>query len=224
MKRKIVCVIAIASVLLTESTSKAYCNHNWVLDSNFSYPATCSYNGYEYYECSICGDCKNIDIPATGIHDWGNWEEWTKPSCKSKGKDRRVCKTCYEEEYRSVSSNPKLHDWSSWYDTKSATALNKGTAERECYVCKKVEVKTLQKLKSSVTLSERNKNIKSGKSFKLRIKSYTYGDKVKKYSSSKKSVATVNKNGRVSGKRKGKAIITVKMKSGCCAKCKVTVK
>lgn len=39
-----------------------------------------------------------------------------------------------------------------------------------------------------------------------------------------KNVAYVAKNGKVTGKSKGKAAINVKMKSGCQATCKVIVK
>ena len=65
-------------------------------------------------------------------------------------------------------------------------------------------------MKKSTTIAIKSKTIKS--------------DKVKSYKSSNKSVATVNSKGKVTGKKKGTATITVTMKSGATATFKVTVK
>lgn len=70
----------------------------------------------------------------------------------------------------------------------------------------------LNKTKATVTRT---------KSIKLTLKNAT-ASKVK-WSSSKKSIATVNKKGKVTGKKAGKATITAKYK-GKKYKCKVTVK
>lgn len=48
-------------------------------------------------------------------------------------------------------------------------------------------------------------------------------DKVSKWTSSKKKVVTVDKKGKLTAKKTGTATITVVMKSGATAKCKVTV-
>lgn len=48
-------------------------------------------------------------------------------------------------------------------------------------------------------------------------------DSVKKWTSSNKKVATVDKNGKITGKKKGKTYITVTMKSGAKAICYLTV-
>lgn len=67
-------------------------------------PATCTVDGTkEHYECTECGALfwdgdgleaveKSADlvIPATG-HDWGAWEDVTKPTASSAGEQRRVC-------------------------------------------------------------------------------------------------------------------------------------
>jgi len=80
--------------------------------------------------------------------------------------------------------------------------------------------------------SENNENV-SGSSSNItyehgdyinNTKTYTYEDKISKFTSSNKKVATINKKGKVTAKKKGTAKITVKMKSGCKAMCVVKVK
>ena len=76
-----------------------------------------------------------------------------------------------------------------------------------------------------VTLRKTSASIKVGKTAAIQIKStYPAKDEVKSYKSSNKKVATVNRNGKVTGVKKGKATITVTMKSGAKATFKVTVK
>ena len=68
-----------------------------------------------------------------------------------------------------------------------------------------------------------NKNkitLKKGKSFTLKI---TGMAGTAKFSSNKKSVAAVNKNGKITAKKKGKAVITIKT-NGITLKANVTVK
>ena len=76
-----------------------------------------------------------------------------------------------------------------------------------------------------MTLRKTSASIKVGNTAAIRIKStYPAKDEVKSYKSSNTKVATVNKNGKVTGVKKGKATITVTMKSGAKATFKVTVK
>ena len=68
-------------------------------------------------------------------------------------------------------------------------------------------------------LSDEKKAIKKGRTYKLKI---TGGVGLPKYSSSKKTVATVNERGKITARHKGKATITVNT-NGMKLKCKVTV-
>ncbi len=98
------------------------------------------------------------------------------------------------------------------------TALKKGTAKitvtnngvKKIFT---VKVKNPKLNKTKITL-------KKGKSFTLKI---TGKVGTAKFTTSKKSVATVNKNGKITAKKKGKAIITVKT-NGITLKATVTVK
>jgi len=299
-------ILVIMSIILGVGTLSdkvlAICNHVWVEDTSEYEAPTCSTEGKRWYNCSVCYDYKTETIPATGVHKWSEWEEWSKATCTKDGEERRTCSECYETEkrtlpatgvhqwtewkadgylcedgkdtrycedcykeetrsrkgdgshlwseweidtkpdclnkgkryrkcyncytyeYEDIPADKDLHEWSSWYAVNEATALNDGTTRRNCYTCNKVEEKVTKRLKATVTLSTKKKTLKVGKSFALKIKRYTYGDEVSKYTSNNKKVATVSSYGTVEAKKKGKAKITVKMKSGCKATCNITVK
>lgn len=85
-----------------------------------------------------------------------------------------------------------------------------------------VKVKNAPK---KVSLNATKKTLKRNKTFQ--IKASTTGSTASyqfKYSSSKKSVATVSSTGKVKAKKKGKATITVKAYNGKKATLKITVK
>lgn len=77
---------------------------------------------------------------------------------------------------------------------------------------------------SKVTISERSKVLKKGKSYQIKalVSPLTSQEKVT-YLTSNKKVATVSKNGKVVAKKKGKVVITVKSGKKN-AKVKITVK
>ncbi|EOS48335.1 hypothetical protein C810_01425 [Lachnospiraceae bacterium A2] len=175
-------------------------------------------------ECKECYKTETKFRKGNGNHRYSKWYVITEANCTNNGKKERECLDCFYYEYEIIPSNSSLHEWSSWSSIVYATALKTGKSERECYVCHTVEVKKTKKLKAKITLSLKKKILKVGKSFTLGLKRYTYGDKISKFLSSNKKVATVNKKGRVTAKKKGKAKITVRMKSGCKATCNVTVK
>ncbi|MBR1624524.1 MAG: hypothetical protein IJ676_02155, partial [Clostridia bacterium] len=52
-------------------------------------------------ECENVIFKENIVVPATG-HDFGDWEITTEPTCTEKGRQRRVCANCKQEEYLDV--------------------------------------------------------------------------------------------------------------------------
>lgn len=86
----------------------------------------------------------------------------------------------------------------------------------------KIKVKELKakkiSLKKKVTLYE-------GETLKLKAKLKPKGSTAKiKWKSSKKKVASVSKNGTVTARKKGKAVITAQLPNSKKAKCKVTVK
>lgn len=145
-----------------------------------------------------------------GEHLWTEWKVSEDADCLNDGKKYRKCELCYSYEYKTIYSKPNKHEWSKWY----VYSIDHST-RRDCYVCKKKQV---------IKLSHFRKDLNIRRSFVLKIKKKPYGDSILKYLSSNNSVASVNKNGKVFAKKKGKTIITVKMESGCKARCTVTVR
>lgn len=248
MKKLMIFFVTVVLTIGIARKAEAMCNHNWQVNQNFSSEATCEREGTIWYNCSICGDYKTEKIPATGIHEytewrdvgthckdgtmtryckncfvdetiprmgdgkhiWSEWSTLREEDCLNDGEKSRYCHECYTYEKETIPSNSQKHNWSIWLMNYS-----KDRTERKCYTCGKVQ---------TIILSHKKKTIKVGKSFTLKLKKKTHGDKIVKYSSSNKKIATVNKKGKVLGKRKGTVKITVKTKNKCKAVCTVTVK
>ena len=103
----------------------------------------------------------------------------------------------------------------SWQFGRELAGVKKGTATITVTingVSKKFKVTV-----NNPKLNKSKLNLKKGKTFKLKITSKAG---TQKYTSNKKSVATVSKKGIITAKKKGKATITVKT-NGLKLKCKV---
>lgn len=118
------------------------------------------------------------------------------------------------------------HIYSQWVTTKSATIFAKGTKVRICSVCGKLQTKETKKLKPTGKLNTTKVTLRFRRKYnRIRVSNLSAGDKVKSYKSSNKKIATVNKKGVIKAKKKkGKATITVNLKSGKKLKVKVTVR
>lgn len=120
------------------------------------------------------------------------------------------------------------HEWDSGIITKNATCVGTGTKTFTCLKCATFKDISIPKLTPTIKLSATKKSIKKKKSYTLAVSNLGKGDSVKSVVSSKKGVATVkkvaNNKYKITGKKKGKAVITVKLKSGKTGKCTVTVK
>lgn len=89
----------------------------------------------------------------------------------------------------------------------------------------KATCKVTIKNKASLKLKKTKGTVKVGKSLKIQVKStFPKNDKIKSYKISDSKIAKVDKKGKVTGKKKGTAKITVTTKSGAKATYKVTVK
>ena len=82
-----------------------------------------------------------------------------------------------------------------------------------------------KKAPGKITLNSEQKTLKVGKKFQIKITlpKNTASNKIS-YSSNKKSVASVSSSGKVTAKKKGTAIITVKTFNGKKAKLNIIVK
>lgn len=162
--------------------------------------------------------------PSQEAHAWDSaWVVTTKPTCTEKGKKTRTCTKCGKTETASI---PAVgHSFGEYKITKQPTALATGTKTRTCTKCGKTESIAIAKLKPIIALSATKLPLQLKKSTTvLKVTKMQTGDKVASFTSSNSKIVTVHKtSGKLTAKKVGKAIITVKLKSGKSAKCVVTV-
>ncbi len=181
---------------------------------------TCTENGLKTYVCSNCRNAYSETISAIG-HNYIKTSE-RAATCTRPGSKTFVCSNCNKSRVDPISAIG--HSFSKWRVIKKATIFNKGLRTRTCATCKAVERQPVSKIKSSVSLSRSSINLKPGNRYALKIKNKTSGDKIASWTSSKNKVIFVDKKtGKIKALKNGTAIITLKMKSGCKAKCIVRV-
>lgn len=121
----------------------------------------------------------------------------------------------------------KAHDsYTTWKKVSSATVFAPEKQESTCDFCGEKTTKTVgEKLTPTVKLTATKLALKTKQSVTVRATGLAKGDYVKSWTSSKKSVATVDKNGKITATSKeGTAVITVTLASKKTAKVTVTVK
>ena len=118
------------------------------------------------------------------------------------------------------------HSYTTWKKVSSATVFAPEKQESTCDFCGEKTTKTVgKKLKPTVKLTATKLALKTKQSVTVRATGLAKGDYVKSWTSSKKSVATVDKNGKITATSKeGTAVITVTLASKKTAKVTVTVK
>ena len=91
---------------------------------------------------------------------------------------------------------------------------------------KKAVVKvTVKKKPGKITLNARNKTLKAGKKFKIKVRLLKgTASQTLTYVSNKQAIADVSSEGKVTAKKKGYAVITVKTYNGKKASLKIHVK
>lgn len=193
--------------------------HSWKLSS--SKDATCTATGSKVYRCSGCSRTKTDTVAAKG-HKWSAYKTTKSATCTAKGSKLSRCSRCRKTKTASIAA--KGHKWSSWKTTKSATVSRPGTKARTCSVCKKKTTATISKLKPTIKVSAKNVTLKKNQSKTIKVYGLAKGDAVKSWKSSNSKIAAVTSKGKITAKKKGKATITVTLKSGKTAKISVTVK
>lgn len=181
---------------------------------------TCTRKGRKKQKCNNCADFNYVDIPKIE-HNYKT--KTINPTCIKNGSKSDVCTYCQDEiNYEII---PKTeHNYSDWEVVKKPTIFEAGMKTRLCYGCHGKQAESIERIKTTVTLKKKSVNLKKGKTYVLKIKKKHSKDKVKSFKSSNKKVATVTKKGKITAKKKGTAKITVTMKSGCKATCKIKVK
>ena len=155
------------------------------------------------------------------VHDWGEGKITQKATCSKKGRETYTCKICGADQTKEI---PMLsaHKISKWKVTKSPTVMKAGQKAGKCSICGQTIRQSIKKIPATIS-AKKSITLKVKKSTTIKVK-YQKGDGIKSWISNNKKIVTVSKSGKVIGKKKGKAVLTVKLKSGKTAKVKVTVK
>ncbi len=207
-----------------ETGSETSCQHIWS-DWNYSDyddEPTCEHGGIETRYCFDCGEEETRTVPALS-HTWSGWDDYVEATCGQGGTQIRYCYNCYEEQTRHTAATG-AHEWYSWETVTASTVFKKGKAARECWVCGKVQTKALAKVKPFAKFGSKTYKVAKKKSLNLKKKlKFGKGDKVVKWKSSNKKIATISSKGVIKAKKKGTVKITAKLKSGKVATCKIKV-
>ncbi len=77
------------------------CTHEWGV-ANIIKEATCGAAGEASYTCTLCGETKTEEIPATDKHTWDEGKITTAPTCKEEGVKTYTCSVCGGTKTESV--------------------------------------------------------------------------------------------------------------------------
>ena len=109
--------------------------HYYVLKSHVT-PIHCGEQGYDIFECTLCGDTKKENYTEPLAHDFV-LEEHQEADCYHGGYDHYVCSRCGQEETRN--EVPHLeHDYA--IEVIPATCLEDGYTHYQCRLCGHEEI------------------------------------------------------------------------------------
>ena len=92
--------------------------------------ATCGEAGYKVMRCKECSESQKIELPATGKHEYGEWEVDEEKSKEGAIVLVRKCTVCKKAETKTVTERPVSNTTNSVV-TNSATANNNTTTTNE---------------------------------------------------------------------------------------------
>lgn len=226
--------------------------HIWKAEYTVDKQPTCTAAGSKSHHCRVCDaiDSSSVaGIPATGhaggtatctkkavctacgqeygslsAHKPGDWKTTVAATCKMSGMQKQYCTVCGAEVGSQSIARLSTHTWGNWSVTKTATVLEAGMETRICTVCKAEEHRGIGKLTPTIELNVTSLPIKVKQSTnKVKVTGLAAGDSVKAWTSSNTKIATVDRNGKITGKKAGKTVVTVTLASGKTARINVTV-
>lgn len=158
------------------------------------------------------------------VHTSSDWVVVRAATEKEAGLKVKKCTGCgITLEEAQIAKLAHTHKAGEWVVTREATGKAAGLKEQKCSGCG-ATLKTEVIPKFTVKLNAKKVDLQIKKSSTGLQATVMEGDAVKNWSSSNKKIVTVNKNGKITGKKAGTAVITVTTKKGATAKVTVTVK
>lgn len=186
-------------------------------------PASCESSGLKTWQCQLCEEITQEQISATG-HSFGAWKTTTEATCEQAGVQSRICQICQKTETEPIPATG--HSYGEWQISRGATVLKEGEMRRSCQNtgCASSQTKEIAKLSGFVRLNASSITLQTRQSTSgLKVTDMAEGDRIVSWKSSRSSVATVNKKGKITGKKAGTAVITVTLASGVTGQCRVKV-
>ncbi len=186
--------------------------HSW--EQTGGTDATCSEQGTALYQCA-CGAVKQ-EYQNKAEHSFV-FRSNQDATCTLDGTKTQVCSVCgvTGETVTDVGSRGHRYQYTSNHD---ATVFKDGTKTGICQRCKGkiVTVDPGTRLQPTMTLNVSGVlKMKKGQSTtKVKVSGLAKGDAVAAWSSNRPSVVKAEKNGKLTAKKTGSAVITVKLKSG----------
>ena len=151
-------------------------------------------------------------VKYTVDHKYLKEDVTVEADCVNPGKKTAVCQFCGQTVAWEI---PTLgHSFDSLQVLKEPTIYEAGQRSRTCQRCGYTEYSTTPKLPSGGQLNATSLPLKIKKTVTLKVAGLAGGNYVKSWSSSNTKYATVDKNGKVTGKKKGTAKITASLASG----------
>ncbi len=144
-------------------------------------------------------------------------------TCDKNGVQHQECTLCGIKKTTTLISATG-HMYKSWEITEGSSALKEGLQTRTCSICGKSDTKAIAKLKPTIKLTASSIILKTNQSTtKIKVSGLAKGDAVKSWKSSNTKIVKVSNKGKITAQsKKGKATITVTLKSGLSKK--ITVK
>lgn len=197
-----------------------------MITRSYTYPDSCTQTGTKKTFCKVCGYEQSLEeIPAQG-HSW-KVESTEKGTCTKAGVKHLVCTRCGEKKDETI---PAEHSFSAWETTAEASVFSAAVQTRTCSGCGKKETRTIgNKLAPTMKVNAVKLPLKTKQKTKvLKVTDLAKGDFVASWKSSNVKVAKVSgsANGTctiTAGKKTGKAVITVTLKSGLKKNIMITV-
>jgi hypothetical protein len=77
--------------------------HSWKENTSKSKAATCTEDGYKYYECTVtgCTETKKETVTAAG-HKYGDWKVTKEATVSAEGEQTRTCSVCGTKDTKSI--------------------------------------------------------------------------------------------------------------------------
>ena len=120
-----------SSALMLASCKEELHKHTWD-EGKVTNEATCVSTGSRTYTCSECGDIRIENIPATGVHTWGDPVEYAA-SCESDAYTIETCTVCGQEKTTILPNTKRDHNYAEHLVAATCTAA--GSRTLSCTYC-----------------------------------------------------------------------------------------